>query len=264
MKIALGGIFRNSSAVLDRYITQYYSLVAAAPEHEIDPILVEGDSTDNTYERLQEIFPRHVYKRDHGGPDFRSVDEPKRWIQVSYACNGVIEQLKPSHDALLWVEADLIWEPRTLIKLLAHLKERDMVCAMIMMRGQFYDSWAFAHDRTYFGGGAPHHPALAQHPQGKLFPLESGGSCWAIRGKLARKCLFWPPEQAMRGFCAEVRAEGGKIWLDPSLAVEHPVPGTSQGFAPQPFAPPRASWNGVNAPGISVRSKRQAVEVGPR
>ena len=262
MHVAFGAIFRNQMESLDRFITQWYSLQALAEgQHKITPVFVEGDSTDGTRARLDEMFPGHVTTRNHGGPVFGSVDKVERWKQVSYACDGVLERVTPEHDALLWAEADLIWEPRTLLKLLDHLKRVDMVCTMVMMRGHFYDSWAFWSAGSHFGGAPPFHPALARHPNGQLFPLESGGSCWAIRGELARKCRFRPPETAMRGFCREVREAGGRIWLDPTLAVYHPVPGMPRGATPQPWPSVRESGPHANAPGVSVRSKRRVVQV---
>lgn len=221
MKIALGSIFQNSTKYLDRYIAQYYSLVCAAPEHEFDPLLVEGDSQDNTWEKLNRIFPGKVTKRDHGGQIFAQVDNVLRWMQISYACEGVMERLEPEHDALLWVEADLIWEPRLLLALISRLKTHEMIFPMIMRKNRFYDTWAFAKDGAYFKNDPPFHSMFA-HRNGDLYEVDSGGSCWAIRGDLARKCHFRPPARAMRGFCEEVKKAGSSMWLDPAIQVMHP------------------------------------------
>lgn len=224
MRVALGSIWQNGVRHIDRYVAQYYSLRAYCPEHTFEPLIVEGDSDDNgaTWERLNRAFPGRVTKREHGGPTFGSVDDPQRWRGVSYACDGVLERVTAEHDALLWVEADLIWEPATMERLLGHLSRVDMVCAMNLMRGTFYDTWAFASAGVYFQAAPPYHTMLTKTSSNGLYPLDSGGSCWAVRGEVARTCRFRPPERAMRGFCEEVRAHGWHIWLDAQAKVEHP------------------------------------------
>lgn len=222
MNVALGSIFQNSEKYIDRYVAQFYSLVSSTSEHTFEPLLVEGDSTDRTWERLNAILPGKVTKRDHGGTTFGQVDSVQRWLQISYACDGVMEKLGTKHDALLWVEADLIWEPATMLKLLSHVQKVPMVFPMIKRGRMFYDTWAFAKDGTYFRNEPPFHPMFTGPDGNELYSIDSGGSCWAIRGEIARTCRFRPPAHAMRGFCREVIKNGGSMWLDPRVEVVHP------------------------------------------
>ena len=130
MHIAVGSMFRNSEGYIGRYVAQFNALVQAAPQHTFEPILAEGDSTDRSWEMLNDAFPGHVIKREHGGrwfgvsgPDWHtSADDPQCMSQVSFVCNGVLEMVKPDHDVLLWVESDIIWQPSTMLALISWLK----------------------------------------------------------------------------------------------------------------------------------------------
>lgn len=225
MNIAVGAIFQNSTRYIDRFVAQYYSLVAYAPEHAFEPILVEGDSTDGnaTWDKLQHAFKGHVTKREHGGQVFKSVDDPQRWRQVSYACDGVLEQIRPEHDALLWVEADLIWEATTAFKLIQRLSQVSACCAMIMRGNAFYDTWSFRKNGTHFSPNPPYHPCLrAPSPTYGLASIDSGGAFWAARGDVVRTCRYRPPELSIVGFWQEAARLGHRLWVDPKLIVHHP------------------------------------------
>ena len=84
-------MFQNAEKYLDRYIAQYFSLCAAAPQHEFIPVFAEGDGSDNgwTWKRLNEVFPGRVEKREHGGKFFGPVDDPQRWLQISFVVDGI-------------------------------------------------------------------------------------------------------------------------------------------------------------------------------
>lgn len=224
MHIALGAILQNSARYVDRFVAQYHSLLAYAHEHTFEPILVEGDSTDDeaTWIKLNNSFNGKVTKRSHGGKVFKSVDDPERWKQVSYACDGVLERIRPEHDALLWTEADLIWEPSTAFGLISRLSEVDAVCAMVMRGNLFYDTWGFRKGGIHFTGVFPYHPGLKNPSLNGLVEIDSGGAFWAVKGDIARNCRYRPPEQSIVGFWQEAKKLGHKIWIDPKLQVFHP------------------------------------------
>lgn len=220
----MGAIFQNSTKYADRFTAQYHSLLAYAHEHTFEPILVEGDSTDDeaTWIKLNNSFSGKVTKRSHGGKVFSSVDHPERWKQVSYACDGVLERVRPEHDALLWAEADLIWEPQTAFALISRLSEVPAVCAMVMKGNQFYDTWGFRRNGIHFSGPAPYHPCMRTPVPNGLVEIDSGGAFWAVRGEIARNCRYRPPELSIVGFWQEAKKLGHKLWVDPKLQVQHP------------------------------------------
>lgn len=228
MNVALGSIFRNSAAYLPRYFDQVAALrdPLFKAGHSLRLILVEGDSTDGTgieLTRRSVSFPTTFEIRNHGGPVFGSVDDAQRWRQISFVCDGVLEQVGEQDDALIYVESDLIWNAETMLALLEHLKEVDAVAPMCFWKQVepirwFYDTWGFRKDGARFKPDPPYHPAL----DGQMTEIDSAGSCIVMRGAVARQCRFVPSELGIVGFCADLRAKGFKLHLDPAYAVYHP------------------------------------------
>lgn len=234
MNVALGSIFRNSTGYLARFFAQ-----AAALSHLLDKsghslrlILAEGDSSDGTWDEIKAglkaagIRAFTVIKREHGGPEFGSVEDEMRWRQISFVCDGVLEQVSDDDDALIYVESDLIWEPGMMASLIGALtwQDVDAVAPMCFHRtGFFYDIWGYRRGGARFSTHPPYHPDLElESARGRLIKLDSAGSCIVMRGEVARKCRFDPAEKGIVGFCENLRSQGFTLWLDPSLRVIHP------------------------------------------
>lgn len=244
--IALGSIFRNSTRYLPRYFDQLERTdhVLTSAGYHLRPILVEGDSTDDTYWQLANYLPRrfplrHILVcRNHGGPAFGSVDDPQRWHQLSYASNGVCDNLTADIDALIYVESDLLWAPETILALLTHLERIPEITAVAPMcfvardnrldtpPGNFYDTWGFRRNGVNFSPTPPYHPCLAERHDNAsgLARVDSVGSCIAVRGDIAiHPDVRFQPEDCFVGYCRTIYAAGGSIYVDPDLEVRHPV-----------------------------------------
>jgi hypothetical protein len=231
MIVAMASILRNAEGYLERYLRQAAGLreVLAARGDSLVMRVGEGDSADNTWARLVEAVRDTpglaIYKLDHGGPSFGSIDDPTRWANIARTWNRLFERIKEDDfDALIYVEADLIWEPLTMVRLLQRLNDTsravDVVSPLSMhMGGFFYDTWGYRANGQRFGPNAPYHPGLASLPAGGLLRLESAGSCKVMRDVVARQCRF-SERDAMLG--PAVNAKGYGFWLDPSQAVFHP------------------------------------------
>jgi hypothetical protein len=226
MNIALCAMFQNATEYLQRYAMQVKSLRDAAPQHEFDMILAEGDSTDGdaTWRSLNDLFPGKAFKRVHGGQIYGPIDVTQRWLQISFVMDGVFERVRPEHEAVIWVESDLIWEPATLLKLLDHIQKPgvDAAVPMIWMRGAFYDIWGYRRDGIRFTNNPPYHRLFSIPPVNGLYLLDSGGGCVAMRGEIARSCRCRPPALAAVGFYQDMRVHGWRVWLDPTLSISHP------------------------------------------
>lgn len=233
MRVAVGSIFRNSAGYIDRYQAQVRALGSLLTQSadRLRLVLVEGDSADDTWDRLaawRDSATEDVtlVKREHGGPSFGSVENPQRWAQIAYACNGVLEALTEADEALVYVESDLIWHPSVIRSLLWHLEVDDVATVSPLSMhhvGFFYDTWGYRSGGARFGYHPPYHPMLAEpapHPAG-LYPLDSAGSCIVTRGEAARAARFAEPEGIVT-WCDAMRAAGYAHWLDPSLKVIHP------------------------------------------
>lgn len=256
--IAIGSVFRDSVGYLDRYFSQLAGLreLLEAGGARLRPVLVEGDSRDWTFNELERRTKgwegAAVVKREHGGPKFGSVDNPTRWRQLAFACNGVLEALEPSDDALVYVESDLLWKPETMVRLLGHLFSTDVRVTLFSEagiemsgttfsavgavapfcftaphgldgpRGFFYDT--FGHvgaDGGAFQTLPPHHPSAPRFDVTGFEPLvqiASAGSCIVATGERARAARFSEVD-CIRGYCRTL----GELYLDPGAEVRHPA-----------------------------------------
>lgn len=231
MIVAMASIVRNAEGYLDRYLRQAGALreLLAARGDTLIMRVAEGDSSDNTWARLTEAVRETpgmaVYKLDHEGPHFGSIDDPTRWRNIARTWNRLFDRIKEhDFDALIYVEADLIWEPATMVKLLGRLNETrqpvDIVAPLSMhMGGFFYDTWGYRVAGQRFGPNWPYYPALADLAPGEMLRISSAGSCQAMRDEVARRCRF-SEQDAMIGH--DVNAKGYGFWLDPALQVLHP------------------------------------------
>lgn len=227
MNIASVSIVRNGALYIGRFARQLDGLRAAlaADGHTLRSIVLEGDSTDGSWALLQAAVLRHGLTADlaqlhHGGPVFRSVEDATRWRQISTVYNAALDRLTSADDWVLHVEADLCWAPATLAGLLGQLRDLDAVAPLVLRHpGLYYDTFgARTLDGRRFQAAPPYHPDGLDG----LTELGAAGSCLAVRGCYARQARWAPPELVSVGWCAQLRAQGARLWLDPASEVFHP------------------------------------------
>lgn len=227
MELLVASIFRNSSAYIDRWVDQVSSLqrISGIP---VTAVVAEGDSTDDTAEALNKAlvccdFNTHLQTVNHGGEDYGSYDIPQRWENIAKVCNKVMgrvaEVINPN-DSFIYVESDLVWTPDDLTILVKDLDHRAAVAPMSMHgdTGRFYDVWGMRKNGVKFVHEPPFHPEL----NGERFvEIDSAGSCFALRPRLARRAKFSPVDGIL-GIGRCVREAGENLWLDQQIAVVHP------------------------------------------
>lgn len=237
MNIVIASIFRNSTGYLPFYVERVYQLAAALKlrGHGVRFVWVEGDSTDATWDVLAEerdaaFWPVTLVKREHGGPMWGSVDVDDRWAKLAWVHNGMLAEVKATDDVLLYVESDLMWNNATMLKLLGHLDTPgvDGVCPLSVIHtspATFYDTWGHRSGGQKFGHHWPYHPMLTRpaDPATGLYPMDSAGSCWVVKADVARAATFdGDPPLDIVAWCNNMRANGARLWLDPSVKVYHP------------------------------------------
>jgi hypothetical protein len=219
VNVVIGTPFRNAARHLPMYFSQVAALSALLQSagHTLHLIAVEGDSTDQTFHLLQRRLKTGlILRRSHGGPAWGSVDDPNRWIALGWVCNGILENVPFTADAVIYVDADLNWDARIMLRLLQNLQHVPAVSPLVVVpSGEFYNTWAFRLHGQSFSPHPPFHPALRPD---QLNEVDSTGSCIALRGTVARRVRFGFSDFT-RGLCRNIREAGFSVWLDPQARV---------------------------------------------
>lgn len=231
MRVTVTSCMRNATHYIDRYFRQVaglYDLLAERGDR-LEALIGEGDSTDPTRQWIVEAFrkygvPGKLIDTTHGGPMYGSVVDAQRFAQMAYCYNRVWRHIPADADAVLFVEADLMWKPAAMVALLDALQEYPAVSPRAMHREgcrlygtgdvrAWHDTWGFVYQGEHFTNLPPYHPDL----NGEPLHLDSAGSCIALRGELARS-LHFPAEDMVVGM---TKMAGG-VTLLPELETSHP------------------------------------------
>ncbi len=223
MRIVIGSAFRNMNQRLVTYFSQVNALAALlGHEHSVRVIAVEGDSTDATRRGLRNDWgvPVQCIEHDHGKRVWGSTVDPERFTALSGVANHIFASVRDEDDVLVYVESDLLWEPVTMLGLMAASGvAADVVAPMVFAGEAFYDIWAFRKDGEAFTPFPPYHPGL--HAAG-VTKVDSVGSCLVMGAHVAR---LTPPmtHGALVEWCGNARRTGFSIGVAPQLRIEHPA-----------------------------------------
>ena len=222
--VAVCSLFRNSADTLD-----YFRAVIGAQERDgvrLAYSFVEGDSADDTYERLTDWAdedPRVTLAQRHVEPVADFDDRVRKWAALgNLALDGA---LATEADYILWCESDLALPHDLLAQLLASsLAGADIVAPAIFMGGLFYDSWGFrGMDGVKFTNEAPYHRDFLPH--GRV-QLSSVGSCVLFRREVFEAGVRFRGtynDGLLVGVCNDAALLGFRTFMDSRVAVLHPT-----------------------------------------
>lgn len=222
MKILFGSIVRNGSSYIPRYFEQISTLTK---DHEISIAITEGDSTDSSYQLIVDNatytkIPTLLFKYDHAGNLYGSVNEPERWRNIANTWNFMLDRINnvlDQYDLFCYVEADLIWSKEVIEQLVEDCNYFDAVAPMSMLGGIFYDTWGHRAFGENFSNTQPYHSHFGKYPI--YMPLQSAGSCIMMQSKVAKTCRL-NPQDAMIGH--DIIKNKFSFVLNKEVAVHHP------------------------------------------
>lgn len=229
MNVTLCSAFRSATSYIERYCSQVGALATALLNRgdHLNCIWGEGDHTDDTPLVLRTAAPFYdaeIVTVNHGGPDHGSVVNAERFANMAKVWNEIWARIPGDADAVIFVEADLVWESCTMLALLGDLQDVPCVAPKIILRREewpanfWYDNWGYWRNGVQIGTMPPYFVDLM--PDTHLLELDSAGSCLVMRGDVARG-LTWPPEDVIVGICRQIRERGGSVWLDAQQKVIH-------------------------------------------
>ena len=219
--VAICSLFRNSAAHVDSF--RAMMTAQARADIELTFSFVEGDSTDDTFARLEawaQEDPRvHLTKVDvEPVTDF--ADRVTKWAALG---NVAIEQaLNTTCDRVLWCESDLVI-PNDLLEQLVP-EPCGIVAPAIFLGSMFYDTWGFrGRDGTRFTNHPPYHHEFRHHA---LVPLSSVGSCVLFRREMFDRGVRFRgtyDNGLLVGVCHDGEALGFPTFMDSRIAILHPT-----------------------------------------
>jgi GT2 family glycosyltransferase len=227
VNIVVGTAFRNSSNVqINRFFNQVLALKNhAGDEHSVRVVAVEGDSEDDTRQRVAtgaksrklDLDLRHL---SHGGPVFGSTEAPERMAALSKVGNEILNGVTNQDDVLVYVESDLGWDPHTIGSLVDVVAENrggfDVITPLVMAGSTFYDIWAFRKNGSRFGPFKPYHPELSETG---ITEVDSVGSCLVMRAEVGRMVRM--TDGALVEWGNNARRAGFKIGVYSEFKVKH-------------------------------------------
>jgi hypothetical protein len=223
-KVAMLSLWRNDSA-RDLEFRARHLLSKSYPA--LRWIWVVGDSDDDTYQRLLAICNavapwRHIDLLRHT-TGIAGDDPPARRRRLGASANFGLSLLRPEDDYFLMHESDLR-SPLNLVEVcLGHAQAGRCPIAgwpILPINGNqaiFYDIWAYRKDGVMFTNAPPY---SACYDPDRPFEVDSFGSCWLADAADMREARFG--ELAVLDVCAQLRARGRRLWVDPRLTIIQP------------------------------------------
>lgn len=212
--------FRDSGNDVGKFVNQVQWL--DYPEKKLRFVVVEGDSSDDTWEQLHKWAVQDcrvtLLTCDTGKPQHGSIVHPERFATLAQVFNTALDAVDLTwSDYILFTPSDVYFAPDVLRRLLAHNK--DLISPMFWQGDIFYDTWANIYQGRNFlnfrRGWAK------EHFQGRLLEMDTIGGMVLMRAGVLRAGCRYTPSEVDRGLCKEARAKGFTAWLDPSTHIEH-------------------------------------------
>ncbi len=221
VRVAVCSLFKDGG----RTVGYYRALLESQRRDglEVSCSFVEGDSRDDTYERLvdwQRADRQVQLARKHVEPVTDFDDRVRKWAMLgNLALEGA---LRTDCTHVLWCESDLAL-PYDLVEQLV-ADDVDIVAPAIFLGGWFYDTWGFRGlDGVRFTNSGPHHAVWDPHA---LVELSSVGSVVLFRREVFDAGVRFRgeyPDGLLVGVCRDAAQHGFRTWMDSRVAVLHPT-----------------------------------------
>ena len=242
---------KNTAQHLERYFTLFENL--DYPKDRLRLAIIEGDSTDHTKEMLPEFAKLMQFQEvriqilHH---DFGIVIPEPRWDPsfqklrrslIAAARNRLMTACLGQSEWVLWLDGDLDFYPKTLLKDLLSANKQIIVPSCILPNGQIFDLNTFCFDlgspigesAKYLIDGLYQPPRgvgrryLDEYTKHNLIRVDAvGGTALLIDANLHREGLIFPTYSyrgyiETEGLAAMAQDMGVQCWGLPQLKIIH-------------------------------------------
>lgn len=221
--LAVVTMMRTAGTYVQRFRQQVDALADVMPLHVI---VGENDSRDDTKEQLaawrrERRYDVTVLDCGDNSNHYPSIDIPERWASIAGVMNKVLDEVCSEDDRVLYADADLMWDPQLIVRLLAKLGPKVDVVAPLAWHGpnqRPYDTWG---TRRRGVNLTRREPWFEGHPCQGMVEVDSAACLNVMDAHWARIARFGETN-ANVGWHDEMRAKGARIWLDFDERVVHP------------------------------------------
>jgi hypothetical protein len=190
-------------------------------------IFIEGDSSDNTYEVLQNwLTPKKNYilkKIDRNHRPFVKDRNPKRTIYFAELRNKLIDLVLsiPEVSEVLMIDANYGWKDDLISSLRS--TDADISAPLVVMHKNrdgkylFYDTWAFRKDGKQFSHWHPYIKELGHSP----LEIDSAGGGYLVKRKVLEAGVRYNGDRDCEhvGFNQNAREKGFTIKINPKVYI---------------------------------------------
>ncbi len=243
---------KNSAADIPRYIHNLHTL--QYPHDKLTIGLLEGDSTDDTYEILSAALPQlavdfhaaYLFKEDMNYksalPRWVPSEQRRRRAAIAKSRNSLLMRSLDNQDWVLWIDVDVESFPADVLEHMLATGKDIIVPHCVLPDGRTFDlntfklepgatSWDWS---PYLIDGILQPPIgwgrnyLSDFPDEDLVELDSvGGTMLLVRAEVHRHGALFPvaPYNNLletEGFASMARDMGYSCWGLPWLTIQHP------------------------------------------
>ena len=214
-------LFRDSEFYLHNFLNSIGKLIEFSKKnYNIDLCFIEGNSTDNTYQKLERWMSTcsniALYKHN---------SSESKYKRLAILRNMALELgLKEYHDYVMMIDSDISFKEDLLQRLVTSLERTDgvMMAPMIYVENTetFHDILAFVKNGINFVNLHPYHESFLKHSG--IMEMDSVGDCFLLRaGAISNAKFEGDGHSEQIGFCQNIRKAGGRIYLDKRIVVYH-------------------------------------------
>lgn len=231
MKLAVCSLFRDSQKWHGHDINQvdrYFNQLQSQGQYHLEYHLVEGNSADDTYDKLQQYSQTYqisLHKCEIKGSEVESTANSIRLSNLSKIGNVSLKSaLATDVKHILWIESDLIIQNDFIDRIMKFAQSKCWddslgVCPITTIGPYFYDTWAF---KSIDGQHFTNVIAQGMFGTNDYVPLQGFGCCALLNADNIRKHGLDFGNNCFRHLCDSAIRAGLKLWCDPTLLIAHP------------------------------------------
>lgn len=224
MNVTIITPIRNAAHKLPDYVVRADAIQWPARDN-IRFIFVEGDSEDNTWDLLVDLWMQdkdriRLIKCDTGARHHGSYVNAERFRTLATVFNAGLNAVNTVWtDAVLMLPVDIVYGPNLIGRLASWGKP--CIAPFSFEEGLFYDTYCW----RYQGSMMPKFPIgeLRQRYGDKPIEMDTAGGTMLYRIEVVTSGVRYSIEDVDRGFTRQSKEAGYSVWADPTTIVHHPL-----------------------------------------